>query len=119
MNYQAEHLEGAVRSAQRARVPLLLVELPLHPLLGELLPPGTIARFRRYLRHVASRDNVSFVTLGDLGVSFEANDFLDSSHMNGRGAEKYTTAIAPHVAKAFQATPGRKERRRTDAARPR
>jgi hypothetical protein len=101
-NYQAEHFEGALRAVREAGVELLLVELPLHPLLEAALPPKTTEKFRAFVGEWARRHGASFVTTAELETRFEEVDFSDSSHVNYRGSEKFTTAIAPHVARRLR-----------------
>lgn len=97
-NYQAEHFHAALSAARAAGVPLLLVELPLHPLLESTLPPGTLPRFRSFVSKAAQDHGATFVTLDKLELELVTDDFHEHSHVNLRGAEKYTTAIAPVVA---------------------
>ncbi len=101
-NYQAERLEATVRHLRELGIPLLLVEIPVHELLEKGMPRKTQQKFRRYVSAVAREYGVPFVTVEELGVSFEPNDFLEQSHLNYRGALKYTSAITPLVAKALK-----------------
>jgi hypothetical protein len=102
-NYQAQHLERALFDLKRAGIPIVFFELPSHPLLEELMPAGTSHKFREHMRGVASRHRVPFVSLEELSVAFEKADFREQSHLNRGGAEKYTSAIAPWVARSLRA----------------
>jgi len=102
-NYQAEHLESAVREARRLGVPVLLVEIPVSDQLEKQMPRGTQKKFRRYLAEVGRRHQVPFVPVQDLAASFEPRDFLEYSHLNYRGSVKYTEALAPLVIQGLEA----------------
>jgi hypothetical protein len=110
-NYQAEHFRGALADAREARVPLLLVELPLHPLLVSALPPGTVGRFRAFVSETAKRHGASFVTIDELRLNVALTDFREHSHVNRRGAEKYTRAIAPVVRAELEKSERPREKR--------
>jgi len=103
-NYQSDYLEAAVRHARKLGVPVLLVEIPVHPMLEEAMPPGTPKKFRSHLHQVARRQGVPFVSAPELGVRFVPKDFYEQSHLNYRGAQKYSEAIAPFVLRAVQGT---------------
>jgi hypothetical protein len=102
-NYQAERFEAAVAHVRQLGIPLLMVEIPVHELLEKGLPRKTQQKFRSHVAEVAREHGVPFVTVADLGVTFEAADFLEQSHLNYRGALKYTSAIAPLVVEALKA----------------
>jgi hypothetical protein len=101
-NYQAEHLEATVAHARELGIPMLIVEIPVHGLLEQLMPPGTPAKFRRFMRDVSQRHGVPFFSVEDLGTRFVPKDFREQSHLNYRGAMKYTNAIAPLVVRALE-----------------
>jgi hypothetical protein len=103
--YQAEHLEATVRRARRAGIPLLLVEVPVHEMLERAMPRGTQQRFRKYLQEVEDRYQVQFVSVEELPEPFEPEDFREQSHLNFRGATKYTRALAPLVVQALGGVP--------------
>jgi hypothetical protein len=115
-NYQAEHFRGALAAAREARIPLLIVELPLHPLLVSTLPAGTIDRFRAFVTDAAGQSGATFVTIDALSANLELTDFHEHSHVNLRGAEKYTEALAPVVRTALDKTE-RPRKRKSDASR--
>ena len=96
-NYQADYLEAAAGVAARAGVPLVFIELPLHPLLEDVMPEGTSAKFRTHMQGVAARHRHRFVALSELGAEFVRQDFREQSHVNYVGAEKFTRAIVPVV----------------------
>ncbi|HKY38247.1 MAG TPA: hypothetical protein VJN18_20030 [Polyangiaceae bacterium] len=101
-NYQAERLEATVRHVRELGIPLLLVEIPVHELLEKGMPRKTQQKFRRYMSAVAREHGAPFVTVEELGVSFEPKDFREQSHLNYRGALKYTSAITPLVVRALK-----------------
>lgn len=103
--YQAEHLQAAVRSAQSAGIPILLVEVPVHEMLERAMPRGTQQRFRKYLQEVEDRYQVPVVSVEELPERFEPEDFREQSHLNYRGAVKYTRAVAPLVVQALGGVP--------------
>lgn len=107
-NYQAEHFRGALAAARAARVPVLLVELPLHPLLETALPPRTIERFRSFVSEEAGRHGAKFVTIDRLDVELKLTDFHEHSHVNLRGAKKYTGALAAVVRSELKKTEPRR-----------
>jgi hypothetical protein len=92
--HQAMHVEGGLATLRKAGIPVLLLELPLHPTFEKLTTPRTLSRMRKYLAREAKRFDARFVPLSALNQSFSARDFTDSSHANLRGAMKYTRAIA-------------------------
>jgi hypothetical protein len=101
-NYQAERFEATVAHARELGIPLLLVEIPVHELLEKGMPRKTQQKFRGLVGEVAREHGVPFVTVADLGVTFEAADFMEQSHLNYRGALKYTSAVTPLVVQALK-----------------
>jgi hypothetical protein len=100
-NYQATHLESSIRRAHAAGIDILFVEVPPHRMLDAAMPPRTTEKFRAYMLSVAARFGSTFVPAPELGVAFEPRDFAEQSHLNYRGAEKYTRALAPLVQNAW------------------
>lgn len=97
-NYQAEYFERAVRLCKRLGISLLVIEMPTHKMLEQAMPKNSIARFRRYLQGVSAKQHVPFISVPELKTHFRRRDFREQSHLNYRGAKKYTKAIAPIVA---------------------
>lgn len=99
---QAIYFEAGLATLRRAGIPVLLLELPLHPTFEKLTTQRTLARMRKYLAHQAKRFDARFVPLSALNQGFDARDFSDSSHANLRGAMKYTGAIARIVSQELK-----------------
>ncbi|MCA9243554.1 MAG: hypothetical protein KDA32_06345 [Phycisphaerales bacterium] len=90
----------AVRLARRMvelcrerNVPLIVFELPVSDRLARYLPPGANDDLRRLFDELADGENVVFVGLDQLGVSFSDADFREQSHLNLRGATKLSDAL--------------------------
>ena len=97
-NYQADHLEAAMRRARETGIPLLLVELPVPQILLDAMPAHAQEKFLDYVAELSKRYAVPFVPVSDLGAKFKNEDFSEQSHLNYRGAQKYTAALVPIVA---------------------
>jgi hypothetical protein len=87
----------ALESCKERGVPVVFVEIPLPPQLAKLMPAGIEEGFLRTIGDFSTRYRVPFVPLTELGVSFVARDFADASHLNLRGANKFTKAAARKV----------------------
>jgi hypothetical protein len=109
-NYQSEHFRAALGVARARKVPVLLVELPLHPTLEAAFPPRTVERFRSFVEETARREGAAFVALERLDVRFVLTDFQEHSHVNYRGAQKYTNALTPIVRAHLEKAPKRDTR---------
>jgi hypothetical protein len=101
VNHQSRSLEEAVEALNAARIPVLLLELPTHPLMEEQLPRGTTKKFRRYMKQVAKRHRQKFVPFTEIDVEMDGSDFYEHSHVNYLGAQKYTHAITKTIVDAF------------------
>ena len=101
--YQAARFEAALRLTRELGVPLLLVELPTHELLERLMPKNTQAKFRRYVSGVATDQHIPFVRVTDLDARFTRRDFREQSHLNYRGASRYSKAVASFVVESLRA----------------
>lgn len=92
--WQVPHLRALVDVAQAAGVTVIFVEVPLNDRLRRQLPPGTEEGFRRVVREVAAAHGVRFLEADSLGLTFEDADYREQSHMNLRGAERFSRAVA-------------------------
>jgi hypothetical protein len=101
VSHQSRSLEGAIEALEEARVPVIFIELPTHPLMEEVQPPGTTKKFRKFMQKITKRHRVKFIRLSDLDAEFERADFYEQSHLNYIGAQKYTRAITKAIVNAL------------------
>jgi hypothetical protein len=91
---QAERIAALVEDTKRAGVKLVLVEIPLAPILARELPSGALEEFRAIVAGIAQRQGVRFIPVDDLGEQFQQKDFLEQSHLNLKGATKFSRRVA-------------------------
>jgi hypothetical protein len=72
----------------------VLVEIPLAPILARELPSGALEEFRAIVAGIAQRQGVRFIPVDDLGEQFQQKDFLEQSHLNLKGATKFSRRVA-------------------------
>ncbi|HOX43911.1 MAG TPA: hypothetical protein PK668_09935 [Myxococcota bacterium] len=102
-----EALARVLARCRAAGVELVLVELPLADVLWRFKPAGTRETFLRVVGEEAARAGLPFVRLDELGLALGPDEFLDQSHLNLRGAERLTRALAerallPRLAPAWR-----------------
>jgi hypothetical protein len=95
--YQAAHLERLAERCEAAGVPLVFAELPMSPALAKELPDGTRSGTLEVMSEIAGRHGATVVEVSDLGVRFTQKDFREQSHLNRRGARKYSHALADQL----------------------
>ena len=91
-----QSLEFLVHEIQRRGTQVLLVNMPLHPLLNEAVPGGQRRCLLSYLQTLASPS----VTIVDYQDKLPADHFIDLVHVNAKGREVFTHAIAEYLSKA-------------------
>lgn len=101
-------IERAIERARQAGWTVVLFEVPLSRIMIEALPEGVPAEARTIVEDIASEEDVPFFTCAELGVDLTDEDFLEPSHLNRQGAERFTrilveSAILPQLRDA--ATP--------------
>jgi hypothetical protein len=101
VNHQSRSLEKSIGILKQAKIPLIFIELPTHPVLEKMQPSGTTKEFRTFMRGIAKRHAVTFVPLSQLDVELEPTDYYEHSHVNYVGARKFTQAITKEITTAF------------------
>lgn len=94
---QPQRVQHIISMCNQAGVKLALVEVPLNDLLLRHLPPGAHSVFRATMRSLADAGGVTFVASDEFDVEFTDHEFLDQSHLNYRGALRYTQALFDRV----------------------
>ena len=92
-----DNLENIIRLCEEADIPLVFFEVPLSEMLIEHYPSRFYEDYRELVSSISKKWQVPFVMVEDLGVSFSPEDFLEYSHLNLRGAEKFSSALCEGV----------------------
>ncbi len=92
---QAAALDRVVETARKAGVPIVLAVLPLSDILVAGYPPGTRERFDRHVEQVSQAEGVLLLRASDVELGLD--DFLEQSHLNLRGARRYTQSLIPRL----------------------
>ena len=89
---QTALIEDTIAAYQAAGVPVIVVELPIHPI-GDLAQDlENRSEFQRILRHMSERDGFEFVSLAEQPL-WLGEEFLDVVHLNEAGAERFTALL--------------------------
>jgi len=88
-----------VRDCQGAGVPLVFIELPSSNDYEMAFPRDTLVNFREEFEEFSLEVGVDFFTLPDLGLRghFQDVDFRDAMHLNLKGSERFTDAVAEAI----------------------
>ncbi len=97
MERQERELGAILTRCREAGVPLALFEVPTSPILREHLPKGAYRRYRAVVARAAEAHGVPFRSVEDLGLELTRRDFREQSHLNQRGATRFTRAVAERV----------------------
>lgn len=96
--YQEAFVDVIASACREAGVPLVLVEVPTSPALRAELPPRAYPGFYEVFDRVSRQYDVPFIRLSSLGIPFDAREFAEVSHLNLKGAQRYTKALAEKLA---------------------
>lgn len=80
----------------QANVKLVIFEMPYSDFVTRLLPENTFPDFYRAMTRLSQETGGRFVTVTDMKLAVEDEDFQDQSHLNHRGATKLTRALIRH-----------------------
>lgn len=86
--------EATIAFAEQRGVQVTVLEVPLSRALEAVLGPRVVEAFGDHLNSLPAS---SVITLVELGLNFSDRDFLEYSHLNGRGARQWTHALAQHL----------------------
>jgi hypothetical protein len=89
----ARGLELIVNHLQAQGIRVSLVNMPLHPLLNDIIPPERHRLLRDYLESLAT-GSVTFIDFQD---KLGAGDFIDLVHLNDAGRNAFTRAMLPSL----------------------
>ncbi len=92
-DYQLDRLTEIVELARQNGIGLVLVETPVAPILRRHLPPDVYPRFHQMITELSQEKGVAWVKLDELNLRLLDADFLDQSHLNLRGAVRFTDAL--------------------------
>jgi hypothetical protein len=96
--FQARFLERTVDLCREQGVPLVFAEIPLAPILLQELPDGMYAKYLDYIAELAAKRGVPFIRLEELELAFGQRHFMEQSHLNLRGARKFSYALGARLA---------------------
>lgn len=88
-----ELLTQMVRVLEERGIEVVLFEVPLPPIHLRSLSEARVAEFQDAMRTIARSTGCRFVPFERLGIEMGQEYFKDSSHMNGRGAERFSRAL--------------------------
>ncbi len=89
-------LSGSIAYLAARGIPMVVVELPVHPLSVRLYDPETRAEFRAWAESMRELYSVRFVPLNRQS-HYSDGDFFDMTHLNRSGATKLTRVIVDAV----------------------
>jgi hypothetical protein len=92
------YMHRLLDAAQRAKVPVVLVDLPVPEDLDERMYPEEFAAYRGLLEDVARNRGVPLIRADRTAVGLTDADFSDLAHVNADGAAKLSTWLRSSVA---------------------
>lgn len=96
---QHEHNFGEmIRLAHENGIPLVVVNMPITAPNRDLVDPTLRERYYKFLKDTTDKYHVTYMDMDDHSM-FSLTDFEDCSHLNGRGAKKFFTALAQNLVK--------------------
>lgn len=84
------------RRLREAGGALVLMESPAHPVVSVLMPPARVDPFRTYMREIADREGILYITGDDL-PALGLEHFEDQSHLNPAGSAIVTAVVAERL----------------------
>lgn len=96
---QHEHNFGEmIRLAHENDIPLVVINMPITAPNRDLVDPTLRNRYYNFLKETTEKYHVAYMDMDDHNM-FSLTDFEDCSHLNGRGAKKFFTALAQNLVK--------------------
>ena len=86
-------LEEMVEVLTARGIEVVLFEVPLPAIHVRALSDARMQEFQRAMTEIARSTGARYEPFDTLGIEMGFADFKDSSHMNGRGAERFSRAI--------------------------
>jgi hypothetical protein len=99
------YLHRLLDDAERANVPVVLVDLPVPADLDERMYPAAFAAYRGLLADVARTRGVRLIRASRAAVHLTDADFSDLAHVNAAGAVKLSNWLRSSVAGLIEAGP--------------
>ena len=97
-------LDTTIAALRADGVNVWIVEGPLNPLADQLVDPNARRAFRDYATRLAESDGVFFLALADL-PALGVDEFVDLTHLNPRGAKRFSRAVLARMGHAVAAVP--------------
>lgn len=91
------YLRRLLESAEKQRVPVLLVDLPVPPDLDERLYPREYGRYRAALAETAARFKVPLIAASRDVVGLTDADYSDLIHLNAAGAARLSAWLRDRI----------------------
>lgn len=88
-------LDKLLTVCSKRHIQVILLSMPLTKENRSLIPTEVYASFNRRLGALAAAKEQKFLNLN--GTEFATSDFLDSAHLNAKGAHKLVDLIAPSI----------------------
>jgi len=99
------YLHRLLDAAERANVPVVLVDLPVPADLDERMYPGAFVAYRALLDDVARSRGVPLLRASRAALGLSDADFSDLAHVNAAGAAKLSSWLRSSVAGLSEAGP--------------
>jgi lysophospholipase L1-like esterase len=90
-NSQRKALEYFIQKLQTNNISVIVVNMPLNPLLYNIEPAATRYNFFNAVNKVVNATGISFY---DYEKKFPEEDFMDLTHLNRQGREKFSREMA-------------------------
>lgn len=97
-NQHERNFGEMIRLAHENGVPLVIVNMPITAPNRDLVDPTLRNRYYNFLKETTAKYHVAYIDMDDHSM-FGLSDFEDCSHLNGRGAKKFFTALSNNLVK--------------------
>lgn len=106
LDRQISFLEKLMETCSNRHIKLILLGMPLTAENRAIIPQPVYKAFNQKLEQLASANHQKFVDLN--GTEFNTSDFLDSAHLNAKGAQKLVSVIASQIDSSLPAAESRR-----------
>jgi hypothetical protein len=94
---KVQFLDRTLEACRKARVPVILLEMPTPLVVKQAMPRDTYERFSNSVRAAVTRNRSRFITMSQLKLSFGNADFIDQSHLTETAADRLTEVTGKQV----------------------
>jgi hypothetical protein len=101
LDAQMSFLQRLLATCSKRHIQVILLSMPLTAANQALLPEGVYRSFNEKLAAAANSSGHKFINLN--GINFDSSDFLDSAHLNAKGAHRLVEALSTEVETALTA----------------